>query len=155
MLWGQILPKAYLDKFFKKGKLEKIRLIRHEIPEDISERYGINYGVKQTREERIVFRPVGFLERKKKEIEEWMAGQRSCTNIVELEGFEYDDMKLEFKLGNTNKTISLTDTRFLRVNEDITDIVDTKGGNPKYDSLCEILMNTAREYLMGMGLLVS
>ena len=75
-LWGQILPKAYIDKFFKEGVLQKIRMIRYEIPQDISNRMGINYGVQQTKEERIIHKPLGFLERKKKEISEWMAGQR-------------------------------------------------------------------------------
>ncbi len=153
VIWGQLVPRAYLFKIFEKGRLERIRLIRYEIPEDVSDRYGINYGVKQTREERIICRPVGFIERKKQEISEWMAGQRSCTNIVELEDFEYDDMKLEFKLGRTNKTISLADTSGLRVNEDITDAVTIKGGNPTYDSLRTVLRETAKEYLVGMGLL--
>lgn len=154
MLWGQVLPKAYMDKFFKKGVLQKIRMIRYEIPEDISNRIGINYGVKQTREERLICKPIGFLERKQKEISEWMAGQRSCTHIIEIEDFEYDDLKLEFKLGRTNKVISLKDTTGLRVDEDISDLVDTKGGNPEFNSLKEVMKDTAREYLMGMGLLV-
>lgn len=154
VLWGQILPKAYIDKFFKRGNLQKIRMIRYEIPEDISNRIGINYGVKQTREERVICRPVGFLERKRKEISEWMVGQRSCTNIIEIDDFEYDDLKLEFKLGRTNKVISLRDTTSLKVNEDISDVVDTQGGNPEYNSLKLVMKETAREYLCGMGLLV-
>lgn len=154
VLWGQVLPKAYIDKFFRNGVLQKIRMVRYEIPEDISNRIGINYGVKQTREERIICKPIGFLERKKKEISEWMAGQRSCTNIIEIEDFHYDDLKLEFKLGRTNKVISLKDTTGLRVNEDITGVVDTQGGNPDFDSLKLVMKETAREYLIGMGLLV-
>ena len=149
-----MLPKAYIDKFFRNGVLQKIRMVRYEIPEDISNRIGINYGVKQTREERIICKPIGFLERKKKEISEWMAGQRSCTNIIEIEDFHYDDLKLEFKLGRTNKVISLKDTTGLRVNEDITGVVDTQGGNPDFDSLKLVMKETAREYLIGMGLLV-
>lgn len=153
VLLGQILPKTYIDNYFKNGNLQKIRMIRYEIPEDVSEGYGINYGVKQTREERTICRPVGFLERKRVQLSEWMAGQRSCTEIIEVDDFEYDDLKLEFKLGRVNKTISLSDTRNIKVNEDITDVVDTRGGNPVYDSLVEILKSTAKEYLIGMGML--
>ncbi len=154
VLWGQILPKAYIDKFFKQGSLQKIRMIRYEIPEDISNRIGINYGVKQTREERIICKPIGFMERKAKEIGEWAKGQRSCTKIIEIEDFEYDDLKLEFQLGRTNKVISLKDTTGLRVSEDISDEVDIQGGNPIFDSLKEVMKESAREYLIGMGLLV-
>lgn len=154
ILWGQILPKTYIDKFFKRGVLQKIRMIRYEVPEDVSNRIGINFGVKQTREERIICKPIGFLERKGREISEWMAGQRSCTKIIEIENFEYDDLKLEFKLGRTNKVISLKDTTGLRVTEDITEEVDTQGGNPEFNSLKKVMNENAREYLIGMGLLV-
>lgn len=153
VLLGQIVPKAYLDKFFKQGVLQKIRMIRYEIPEDISERIGINYGVKQTREERVICKPMGFMERKQKELSEWRAGQRSCTKIIEIEDFEYDDLKLEFNLGNTRKVISLKDTAGVRVTEDITDKVNIQGGNPEFMSLKMVLKESAREYLVGMGFL--
>lgn len=154
VLWGQVLPKVYIDKFFKQGALQKIRMIRYEIPEDVSNRIGINFGVKQTREERIICKPIGFMERKAKEIGEWAKGQRSCTKIIEIEDFEYDDLKLEFQLGRTNKVISLKDTTGLRVSEDISDKVDIQGGNPEFNSLKEVMKESAREYLIGMGLLV-
>lgn len=153
VIWGQILPKTYLDKFFKKGVLQKIRMIRYEIPEDVSERIGINYGVNQTREERVICKPIGFLERKKKELAEWRTGQRSCTKIIEIEDYEYDDLKLEFNLGNTSKVISLKDTIGLRVTEDITDIVNVQGGNPEFSSLKDVLKDSARGYLIDMGFL--
>lgn len=152
-LWGQILPKAYIDKFFKEGMLQKIRMVRYDIPEDISKRIGINYGVKQTREERIIVKPMGFLERRQKEISEWMNGQRNCTNIIEIDDFEYDDLKLEFKLGKLNKVISLNDTTGLKVNEDITECVRMQGGNPQFDSLKKVMKGSAIEYLKGMGLI--
>lgn len=152
-LWGQVLPKAYLDKFFNHGVLQKIRMIRYDIPEDVSNRIGINYGVKQTREERVICKPVGFLERKRKEIDEWRRGQRSCTNIIEIEGFEYNELKLEFKLGKANKVISLADITNLRVTEDITDKVDIHGGNPEFESLKQAMQDTAKDYMIGMGLL--
>ena len=77
---------------------------------------GINYGVKQTKEERIIHKPLGFMERKKKAFQEWFVGQRSYTDIVEIEGFDYDDLKLEFSLGETSKTFTLRDMNSLVVN---------------------------------------
>lgn len=148
-----IAPKEYIDRYFKKGILKKIRMIRYEIPEDESDKMGINYGVKQTKEERIIHRPLGFMERKKREFQEWFSGQRSYTEIMEIEGFEYDDLKLEFSLENTNKTFNLADMNSLVVNEDITKKVRQKGGHPVYDSLKPIMRETAIEYLKGMGLL--
>lgn len=153
LLLRPIAPKEYIDRYFNKGTLKKIRMIRYEIPEDESDKFGINYGVKQTKEERIIHNPLGFMERRKKQIQEWAAGQRSYTNIIEIDGFEYDDLKLEFTLGRTEKTFNLKDMNNLVVNEDITERIMQKGGHPVYDSLRTIMKETAQDYLAGMGLL--
>lgn len=153
LIMRAIAPKEYIDRYFKNGTLNKIRMIRYEIPQEQSERMGINYGVKQTKEERIIYKPIGFMERKKKEIQEWFAGQRSYTEIIELDGFEYDDLKLEFSLESTNKTFDLRDMNSLVVNEDITKKVKQIGGHPVYHDLIPIMQETAEGYLKGMGLL--
>ena len=82
LLLKSIAPRTYIERYFSAGTLKKIRLLRYEIPQDESEKIGINYGVKQTKEERIIHRPVGFLARKKKELEEWFAGQRSYMELI-------------------------------------------------------------------------
>lgn len=146
-----IAPKEYIDNYFSKGVLQKIRMIRYEIPEDISNRVGINYGVKQTKEERIIHKPLGFMERNKKKIDEWKLGQRSYSKIIELDGFEYDDLKLEFALGDTNKTFNLGDMESLVLTEDITKKIKQEGGHPTFESLKDVMGEKAKEYLCGMG----
>ena len=153
LIMRPIAPKEYIDRYFKNGVLKKIKMVRYQIPEDESNKMGINYGVKQTKEERIIHKPLGFMERKKKVIEEWFAGQKSYTDIIEIEGFEYNDLKLEFSLGDTDKTFNLRDMNKLVVNEDITKQVNQAGGHPIYESLKPIMQKTAEEYLKGMGLL--
>ena len=153
LLFRPIAPKEYIDRYFNNGVLNKIRMIRYEIPEDESNKLEINYGVKQTKEERIIHKPLGVMERKKKKFQEWFAGQRSYTNIIEIEGFDYDDLKLEFSLGGTNKTFNLRDMNSLVVNEDITKQVKQSGGHPVYDSLKALMKKTAQSYLIGMGLI--
>ena len=149
----EIAPKEYIDRYFNNGILKKIRMIRYEIPEDESEKIGINYGVKQTKEERIIHKPLGFMEHRKKEFDEWFAGQRSYTNIIEFDDFEYDDLKLEFSVGSTNKTFNLSDMQNLVVSEDITEKVTQIGGHPFYEDLKSIMYETAIDYLKGMGLI--
>lgn len=149
-----IAPKEYLDRYFEHGLLQKIRMIRYEIPEDISNRMGINYGVKQTKEERIIHKPLGFMETNKKAIQEWRNGQKSYTQIIEIEGYEYDDLKFEFKLGKTVKTFNLGNLEGLVVSEDVTSDVLQSGGHPVFSSLKDKMKVTAKEYLEGMGLLI-
>lgn len=146
-----IAPKEYIEQYFKYGTLKKIRMIRYDIPQQDANRMGINYGVQQTKEERIIHRPIGFLERRRKDIQEWLNGQKSYNELIEIEGFEYDDLKFEFSLGEGDKTLNLRDLDNMVVSEDITKQV---GGHPDYDRLKTIMRNTAKKYLMSMGLLV-
>lgn len=67
---GPVMPREYIQKYFDEGILQKISMIRYEIPEDMAERVGINYGVAATKEERIIHKPIGFMERRKNEIKE-------------------------------------------------------------------------------------
>ena len=154
LLFKTITPKEYIVRYFEKGILNKIRMIRYDIPEDITERMGINSGTKQTKEERIIHKPVGFLQKNKKKIEEWMNGQRNYTEVVELDDFEYDEIKLEFSLEGDNKTFNLKDMGRIAVNENITQKVILAGGHPVFESLVPVMKNIARMYLVGMGLIV-
>lgn len=149
-----VAPKEYIDRYFNKGILKKIRMVRHEIPEEITERMGINYGTRQTKEERIIHKPLGFLERNKKKVQEWRAGQRSYTKLVELDDFEYDEIKLEFSLEGEDKTFNLGNMEKLVVNENITKKVVLSGGHPTFDSLTPVMKDIVKEYLIGMGLIV-
>lgn len=152
--FNPITPKAYIDRYFKNGILQKIRMIRYEIPEDISNRIGIDYGVRKTKEERIIHKPLGFVERNSRILREWILGQRSHTNIIEIEGYKYDDLKLEFSLGKITKTFNLGNLNSAIISEDITSKVNIIGGHPEFDNLKQVMKNTAREYLIGMGLIV-
>lgn len=154
LLMRAILPKEYMDRYFEHGILEKIRMIRYEIPEDISNRMGINYGVKQTKEERIIHKPLGFMENNKKAIKEWMSGQKSFTQIIEIDGYQYDDLKLEIKLGKTVKTFNLGNLQRMVVSEDITSEVMLAGGHPVFSSLKSKMKDVSKEYLEGMGLII-
>ncbi len=150
---GVIVPRTYIDRFFEHGVLQSIRMIRYEIPQDDANRIGINYGVKQTYEERIIRKPLGFMERNQRKLDEWKRGQRSYTDVVEIDNFEYDDLKLDFKLGRTNKSISLKNVDNIAVTEDVTDLVDQVGGHPTFSSIKAVMKDTAKEYLIGKGLI--
>lgn len=148
---GPVMPREYIQKYFDEGILQKISMIRYEIPEDMAERVGINYGVAATKEERIIHKPIGFMERRKNEIKEWMKGQRASTKIIQIEDFDYDILKFVFRLGNTEKTINLNNLDKIVITEDITEKVQTVQGQPVFDSLKPIMIDTGKSYLAGQG----
>lgn len=136
-----------------RGKLEKIRLIRYEVPEETVNRLGVNNGVK-LREEHIIINPVGFVKNKRDKIIECLRGQRASTNIIELPEFNYDVLKFEFSMNKKKKTIDLNNLSELKINEDITEQVRIDGGIPTYNSLKIRMLETACEYLKLLGFIV-
>ena len=150
---GPVMPKQYVQRYLEKGILQKISMTRFEIPEDETERIGVNYGVEQTYEERIIHKPIGFLERKKDAIREWVNGQKKSTEIIQLNDFEYDNLKFTFKLGNNDKTINLDNLDKIVVTEDVTDKVQIIEGHPTFASLKPVMIEIGSGYLQGVGLI--
>src|SRR3712207_6903077 len=69
--------------------------------------------------------------------------------------FEYDNIKLDFKLGRKNKTINLSNIDKVIVNEDITDLVKLIDGHPTEESILPVLRSEehtselqSRQYLV-------
>ena len=113
---------------------------------------GVNYGVSETYEERIIHKPTGFMERKRNAIAEWMNGQRVATDIVQIDGFDYDNLKFVFKLGNLERTINLDNIDKIVVTEDITDQVGMANGLPTFTTLKPVMIEIGRGYLQGIGM---
>lgn len=148
-----IIPRHYINQFLRNGILKSIRIIRYDIPEDDAELYGINAGVNKTFEERIIRNPVGFVTNKAIAIQEVLEGNRGYDQVIELDDFEINDIKLEFKLGRRVKMVSMKNLEALVVNEDITDDVVIEKGHPTFESLCDVMENNGGSYLIAMGLL--
>ena len=148
-----ILPKHYINQYLNKGVLKSIRLIRYNIPEEMARAYGVNAGVERIMEERVIRNPIGFIANKKDAIKEVLEGKRRYDEVIEIEGFETNDLKLEFKLGRRIKTVSMKNIDALVVNEDITEEVIIEKGHPTFTSLCDVMRENGYSYLMAMNFL--
>lgn len=153
LILGNIAPTAYIENYLREGILQKIRFFRYDIPHDISNQLGINNGVEESYEEYTINKPSGFIRNNGNRIRECIRGQRLVSNIVRLDDFEYDNVKLEFKLGRRYKTINLGNIDNLNLSEDITDLVNLIGGHPTFHSIESVLIETATGYLEEMGLI--
>lgn len=151
---GTIVPKVYMEKFLNDGILQSLRLVRYGIPNDDADRYGVDRGVKNIIEERVIKKPRGFLRRKMDDIKSCMNGNKRYDEIVKIDDFEIDDLKLDFKMGHRTKTISMKNLDNLIAAEDITDDIDLVNGSPTFESLCIVMEETAKFYLKAKGLLL-
>ncbi len=155
VVMGAIVPRVYMERYLNDGILQSLRLIRYVIPDEMAERLGVdNNGVKGMIEERVIRKPRGFIRHRIDDIKACMAGTKRFDEIVSIEDFEIDDLKLDFKLGKRSKTISMRNLDNIIAAEDITDDVESDNGNPIFDSLTEIMKETAEFYLKAKGLLL-
>lgn len=151
-----VLPAEYIERFLDGGVLKKVRFIRNNIPLDTAERIGLNLGVNINNapyEEYIIHKPIGFIRNTGRRIQEFMNRQRAITEIVHIDNFDYDNIKLEFSLGGRNKTLNLSNLENVVVTEDITDELILEGGHPDRESINGVLINNSRLYLQSMGLI--
>lgn len=148
-----LVPQQILDNYFEGGTLKSIRFIQNIIPEEESDRFGLNRNVGNMSKE-IKFRnPVGFLVNNALRIDLWRRGQIGYDRVVEIDDFEYDELKLDFKIGNSTKTIKMSDIENLKLSIDITDDVKTVGGIPRFDNLKLQIKDVIYRYLEIMGLI--
>lgn len=151
--FGTIYPREFVQKYLKKGKLGKMRLIRNGLPEDIASMYGIENGYKRAKKEITISSPLGFSKEIIDKITNCVQGNLLYTQIVELgDNEDYDDIKLDFKLAGKQRTISLKNLEKVVVSEDITKQVDVLGGNPRKESIKPVMVRYVTDYLIEKGL---
>ena len=150
--FGPLFPKTYIEKFLEQGEMKKLRLIRNFIPQDDADKLGIIPGdrTRAAKQELVISSPIGFREKIKDGIRACLRGDKVYSEIVELDGFEYDDLKVEFKKGNRSKVVSLKNLEKLVISEDITGEVELEGGHPVKESILPIMQEIGLDYLEQM-----
>lgn len=79
-------------------------------------------------------------------IREFMDGRRDWHNIIELENFDYDEVKLEVDFGGSRRTLEMSHPEELRVRFDITEAVQLgNDGHPQFGSIDGIAREYARD----------
>ena len=151
---GPVMPREYASKLFEEGILKSIRIIRYNIPDDQAERYGLDRGIKEVVEERVIRRPGGFLKNKKNEIQRYFNRECGIKEIIQLDNFEMDDLKFEFQNGRRVKTLSLKNIDNLVISEDITEDIILENGHPAFESLVTKLSEIGEYYLLAKGAIV-
>lgn len=154
ILFSAIYPKQYLKKYFEKGIIKNIRLLRNRIPRDEADRYGVNQGKKSTKYEVKISSRDGFKEDIRNKIRECIDGKLSYDKVIETSYVDIDDVKIDVKVGGKDKIISLKNIDRAVVSEDITDKVKCIGGNPTKDTVISVLLENEIDYLIEMGNIV-
>ena len=142
---GPLLPAQYIEKVLKSGILEKISLIRFQTPADIKNTLSVNEGIVM-KEERIYYGPVGFINNKIDKIVGYIRGKNGLREIVTDDDFNYDLIKMDFKIGNRRRTFDFNKIERIVPIIDITEEVKSRAEHPDYVLVKNEIEKTALEF---------
>lgn len=139
-----LTPKNLLEKYLQENRILKIRYIKYGLQKDIANTYPhedheegkvCSEYVLSTSKKRDM--PNKILEKTKQGFKAFFLDNAPLSNIVAIENFEVDAVKVEFQIGKSTRTINLSNTEKFKYHEDITDTVevDNTTGHPKFGSI--------------------
>lgn len=121
------------------GAIKRIRYLKYSVPDDIANDIDELDNLEDEAEMEMVIKAKRdrFLG-----IPGWMKdifnGRAATSELIEINGIEYDNIKIEIDIGRKKKTLNLGDIRKLRMNIDITENVKmSKDGHPTFESIRE------------------
>ena len=138
-----LVPEQLVEDYLSRGRITKIRFVRNSIPTDFADFVNsggnfrqttgsMEYSIKVGRGQRISV-PVP--------IRQFLNGERNLNNLLELQSFEYDNVKIQLELGGSSRTIDLSHLGRLRAHYDVGDDVEIgENGHPLFDSIDGIAM---------------
>jgi hypothetical protein len=131
-----IVPEEYI-KDVVAGGIKSITCIKYSVPQDIADDLGFEDHVENgaTLELSIKAKKDGELE-----IAKWMRSLGEDWNqrgrMVEINGIEYNDVKLKVKVGNKTKTVQLSELDKIKMAIDVSDEIQLgSNGHPILESI--------------------
>ena len=138
-----VSARSFFEQLIQKGLAHKITLIKNRVSPDKSDNMLITSG----REERSYYRPQlkeSFVSRLLDFVED-----RQDDDLFEINDDEYEDVKVTFKIGNSYRTVSVSDLdRFSVVEEFPPHVFDDGGFNEQ--KVVNHMIDTACTYSQKM-----
>ena len=79
-------------------------------------------------------------------------GRRHIQEMIELRGYEYDNVKVELDVRGSKRTLDLSDLLKIRAYVDITsDICIQDNGHPEFNSIDAVAQDLMRSLLAELG----
>lgn len=151
---SSLVPREMVKHYLTK-RIVKIRLIKHSLPQEISdvdlsgipdeEQGEAEFTLKANRNESF---PAKLLDKFRSNIDTFLGEENaSVGSILEIKDFQADNVKVEVRVGNSYRTIDLSNVDKLRFSEDITDRVtlNPDSGHPKFEDTKEIAEELASD----------
>ncbi len=151
--FNQLVAQQMLTKLISEGFIRKVRLIQFGVPKDIEDLFDEPQKEEAGTTEMVISAKRNGQLPLIPRLKEVLVGQRRVTNFVELEGFDYQRVKVEFVINGKHRIVDLSQLDDLNALYDITqDIVIGQNGHPTFESIDRVAQEITNEIYRGIGI---
>ncbi|MEU7020730.1 hypothetical protein ABZ990_08765 [Streptomyces sp. NPDC046203] len=105
---NNMTSESAFGSYLADGQLKKIRLVRQAIPDDVADALGMGEAERNLGSMEVVLRPPRLVPFGKKKIQSVISGETDVSSMLEWRGVEYREMKIEVKIANSTRTLSVS-----------------------------------------------
>ncbi|MDG4861145.1 hypothetical protein P8605_23720 [Streptomyces sp. T-3] len=105
---NSMTSEAAFGVYLESGELRKIRLVRQAIPHDVADALGLGNTERDLGSLEVVLRPPRLTAFGKRKIQSVISGETDVSSMLEWRGVEYGEMKVEVKIANSTRTLSVS-----------------------------------------------
>jgi hypothetical protein len=147
-----LAPAAAIKHSIEDGKIKAIRLVKYGIPSDVADQYMLGQHEEQLGNMELYLRP-GRNRFFGKSIADVIDDDDRKAGLLEFNGVTYDDIKLEVRVGNQNRTLTITREIPPRVTFPISPQAATDAlGRPLDEAFYGHATDVARELSLDLGI---
>ncbi len=151
--FNPLVPPQLINEYLQGGRLTKVRFIRYALPPDLADTYD-NLGHIETEgtAELVWSSKRGMDLPLLSRVYDVFAGKRAVTEMVELPGYDYENVKVELQVKGRRKTLDLSNVMKMRAYVDVTDEVQLGvDGHPEFDSIDHAARDLMADLLAQLG----
>lgn len=140
MALERLVPATFVQQLYNDASIKAMKFVRYSLPEDIANALGKDLYTPHVQEVEIVVKAKrkGFLP-KKLGFADLITGKKNYADVVAIQDWDYDAIKLEMEFAGRRRTIELGKPYKATPNLDISEEVKTgPDGHPVWDDLVAV-----------------
>lgn len=140
MALERLVPETFVQQLYNDSSIKAMKFVRYSLPDDIANALGKDLYTPHVQEVEIVVKAKrkGFLP-KMGGFADVIAGKKNYSDVVAIQDWDYDAIKLEMEFAGRRRTIELGKPYKATPNMDITEEVATgPDGHPVWEDLIAV-----------------
>jgi hypothetical protein len=150
-----LVPAGVVEQIQESEDIKSVRFIKFSLPSDIADELDPEHQLEEED---------GVLELTVKanrgshlpaitKVTDWLRGGRELGEVIQLQGVEYDQVKVQVDIAGKTRTVDISDFGRIRGQIDVTGQVDVDAsGHPTYDSIDEAARDILEDMQQQLGM---